>query len=82
MFWFVGSEKLEARNPQLKTATEQPLWKPAQPESKQPLDSIGPVLFFLPRLFGKTIFSELHSGQRSILPGMRVVSTDSQEIGN
>ena len=50
----------------------QVLWKPVQPHSEQrqliPLDSF---FFFLPRLFGKTILSELHSEQWSILPGMK-----------
>jgi len=45
----------------------QPLWKPAQPQAEQrqliPPDSF---FLFLLRLFGKTILSELHSGQRSI----------------
>ena len=58
------------------------LWNPAQPQSQQrrliPRDSFR----FLPWLSGKTIFSESHSGQRSILPGMKVVSTDSQRICN
>jgi len=54
-----------------------------QPHSEQrhliPRDSFS---FFLRGLFGKTILSESHSGQRPILPGMKVVSTDSQEICN
>ena len=56
----------------------QPLWKPAQPQSEQrdliPRDSF----FFLPGLFGKIIVFESHSGQWSILPGMKVVSTDDR----
>jgi hypothetical protein len=59
----------------------QSLWKPAQPQSKQrqliPWDSF---FLFLTRLSGKTIFSELHSGQQSILRSTKVVSTDSQEL--
>jgi hypothetical protein len=59
------------------------LWKPAQPQSEQrqliPRDSF---FLFLCRLSGKTIFSESHSGQRSIFPGMKVVSTDSQGTCN
>ena len=62
MFWFVGSEKLETRNPKLETATIQPLWKPPQPQSEQRrLIPSGSFFLFLPRLSGKTIFSESHS---------------------
>jgi hypothetical protein len=72
MFWFVGSEKLETRNPKLETTTIQPLWKPPQPQSEQrqliPPDSF---FLFLPRLSGKTILSELHSGQRSNFPACK-----------
>ena len=54
MFWFVGSEKLETRNPKLETATIQPLWKPPQPQSEQrwliPWDSF---FLFLLRLSEK-----------------------------
>jgi hypothetical protein len=54
----------------------QPRWKPSQPQSEQrqliPRDSF----LFLPRLSGKTIFSESHSGQRSIPVGLKLVSTD------
>jgi hypothetical protein len=57
------------------TTTTQPLWNPAQRQSEQrqliPRDSF---VRFLPRLSGKTIFSESHSGQQSILLGMKVVS--------
>jgi hypothetical protein len=61
----------------------QPLWKPAQPQSEQrQLIPPGSFFLFLPRLFGKTILAELHSGQRSILPSIEVVSTDSQKISN
>jgi hypothetical protein len=61
----------------------QPLWKPVQPQSEQrQLIPSGSFLLFLPRLFGKTILSESHSVQREILPGMKVVSMDSQEFGN
>jgi hypothetical protein len=67
--------------PSFVTTTTQPLWKPAQPQSEQrhliPSDSF---FRFLPRLFGKTILAELHSGQRSILRSIKFVSTDSQEI--
>jgi hypothetical protein len=63
----------------LVTTTTQPLWSPAQPQSEQrQLIPPGSFFLFLPRLCGKTIFSE--SGQRSILPGMKLVSTDSQGI--
>jgi hypothetical protein len=31
----VGSEKTRNQKPKLETATEQPLWKPAQPQSEQ-----------------------------------------------
>jgi hypothetical protein len=69
--------------PALVTSTVQPLWKPAQPQSEQrqliPPDSFS---FSLLRLFGKTIWSESHSGQWSILPVVKVVSADSQLIRN
>jgi len=59
----------------------QPLWKPAQPQSEQrhliPWDSF---FLFLTRLSGKTIFFESHSGQQSIRLGLKVVSTDFQQI--
>jgi hypothetical protein len=54
----------------------QPLWKPAQPQSEQrqliPRDSF---FLLLSQLFGKTILSESHSGQRSILLDMKGIST-------
>jgi hypothetical protein len=54
------------------------LWNPAQPQSEQ-RQSIPPDSFFLvlPRLFGKNYPSKSHSGQRSILLGMKVVSSGS-----
>ena len=59
--------------PSLVTTTTQPLWKPAQPQSEQRhLISVRSRFFFPPWFFGKTIFSESHPGQRSILPGMKV----------
>jgi hypothetical protein len=61
----------------------QPLWKPAPPQSEQrQLIPSGSFFLFLPRLFGKTILSESHLGQRLILPSIKVVSKDPQEIGN
>jgi hypothetical protein len=64
----------------LVTTTVQPLWKPAQPQSEQRQLIPRDWFFFLPWIFGKTTFSESHSGQRSILPGMKVVSTDSKRF--
>jgi hypothetical protein len=48
--------------PPLVTTTTQPLWKPVQPQSEQ-RQLIPPDSFFLllPRLSGKTIFSESQS---------------------
>jgi hypothetical protein len=53
------------------------LWNPAQPHFEQrQLIPPGSFFFFLPRFSGKTIFSESHSGQQSILVGLKLVSTD------
>jgi hypothetical protein len=53
-----------------------------QPQSEQRYLILPRSFFLLPWLSGKTNFSELHSGQRLILPSVEVVSTDSQEISN
>jgi hypothetical protein len=75
----VDRKKLETRNPKLETATEQPLWNPAEPQTEQrQLIPPGSFFLFLPRLSGKTIFSESHSRQRSILASMKFFSTDSR----
>jgi len=60
---------------------EQPLWKPAQPQSEH-RHLIPPDSFFLLLLgLWETLFCELHLGQRSILAGIKVslwISRDSQ----
>jgi hypothetical protein len=51
---------------------EQPLWKPAQPQSEH-RHLIPPDSFFLLLLgLWETLFCELHLGQRSILAGIKV----------
>ena len=49
-----------------------------RPQSEQRhLISVRSRFFFPPWFSGKTIFSESHSGQRSIILGMKVVSSGS-----
>jgi hypothetical protein len=73
--------KSDASELSLVTTTVQPLLKPAQPQSEQRHLIPGDSFFlFVPRLSGKTIFSESHSGQQSILRGMKVVSTGSKRF--
>jgi len=55
----------------------QPLWNPAQPQSEQrQLIPRVSFFFFLLPPSGKTILAESHSGRRSTLLGLKLVSRD------
>jgi hypothetical protein len=60
----------------------QPLWEACAAAVRTARPDSTVFILLVTQASRKTIFSESHSGRRSVFRGIKFVSTDSQEISN